>query len=166
VRSTQSVFNLTYSVNPSLLFKTSIFYKKISEQLVSDRIFVVPGSPYSDYVILANKESSTARGAEFTLQFNSKKLKARLNYTLSDVKGSASYPIFNLRDALRGDQEKLASLLQESNPLEFNQRHRGNALVSYQTDKKAPVWWRNTGLHLLFRFNGGHNFTLYDGGFG
>ena len=166
VPSTQSVFNLSYNVNSSLLLKTSIFHKKISEQLVSDEIVVVPRSRYIDYVILSNKGNSTARGAEFTLQLKLRRLKARLNYTLSAVEGSASYPISNLQDALRGDEEKLESLSQESNPLHFNQRHRGNALVSYQTDKKASVWWRNTGLHLLFRFNGGHNFRLFDGGFG
>ena len=166
VPSTQSVFNLTYRVNSTLLLKTSMFHKKISEQLVADEIVVDPVSGYADYVILANRGRSTARGAEFTLQFKLKGLKARLNYTLSDVEGSASYPISNLRDALLKDEEKLEGISQESTPLDFGQRHRGNALLSYRTDKKTPTWLRDTGLHLLFRFNSGHNFTLYDGGFG
>ena len=64
------------------------------------------------------------------------------------------------------NKEKLERISQESTPLDFNQRHRGNALISYQTDKKAPAWLQNTGLHFLFRFNSGHNFKLYEGGFG
>ena len=166
VPSTQSVFNLTYRVNSALFLKTTVFHKKITEQLVSDQIEVDPASPYIDYVILTNRGRSTARGAEFTLQFELRRLKARLNYTLSDVEGSASYPITNLQDALFPRKEKLERISQESTPLDFNQRHRGNALISYQTDKKAPAWLQNTGLHLLFRFNSGHNFKLYDGAFG
>ena len=166
VPSTQSVFSLSYRVRPTLLLKTSLFHKKISKQLLTDLIEVDPTSIYTDYVILANRGSSTARGAEFTLHFKSERLKARLNYTLSDVEGSTSYPITNLQDAIFKDKEKLESISQESTPLDFNQRHRGNALISYRTDNKAPAWWRNTGLHLLFRFNGGHNFRLYDGPFG
>ena len=166
VPSTQSVFSLSYRFNPTLLLKTSLFHKKISGQLLTDLVEVDSLSRYVDYIILANKGSSAARGAEFTLQFKSERLKARLNYTLSDVEGSASYPITNLQDAIFKDKEKLESISEESTPLDFNQRHRGNALISYRTDNKAPAWLQNTGLHLLFRFNGGHNFRLYHGGFG
>ena len=170
VPSTQSVFSLSYRVNSMLLLETSIFHKKISEQLLTDLVVVDRASRTGNYMILANNGSSTARGAEFTLRLKLRRLKARLNYTLSAVEGSASYPISNLQDGLRSDfnsdREKLDRISEESTPLDFNQRHRGSALISYRTGKKAPAWMQNTGLHLLFRFNGGHNFRLYDGLFG
>jgi hypothetical protein len=102
-----------------------------------------------------------------SLHYGNMGLHTWINYALSEVKGFTSYPISNLRDV---ESESFDPAAREPkakppSPMDFNQKHRGNALMSYQFDGSAPLLLRQTGLQLLFRFNSGHNFTLYSGPF-
>ncbi|NIR50125.1 TonB-dependent receptor [candidate division KSB1 bacterium] len=165
VRSTQTELGISYRVPQTLNLRTTVFFKDIDGQFESGNVRTDPGAIVGSYLILDDTGESTAKGIEVGLDYQDQGFTARLNYTLSEVTGYNSYPISNLVQA-ELDPDELGIRDEPPKPLDFNQTHRGNVLLKYRTDAEAPPWIRRTGLHLLFRFNSGHNFTLWQGGFG
>ncbi|MFQ6114814.1 MAG: hypothetical protein ACE5NG_12160 [bacterium] len=166
VQSTQTEFSVCYRPQLNLNLQTTLFHKTTNGLLETDRIITSPWSQAIDYNVLVNSGESTSKGVELNINYTSTGFRTWVNYTLSDVRGFTSYPISNLRDVELEDPGGFNSKSDPPSLLDFNQKHRGNLLISYKFDKHAPPWLRQTGLHLLFRFNNGHDFTLYDGGFG
>jgi outer membrane receptor protein involved in Fe transport len=166
VRATQTVLSVSYQAQPKLHAQASLFYKLTEGHLEGDRIETRPEAAGAEYNILVNSGEATAKGIELSLRYNHQGLGAWMSYALSDVRGFTSYPISNLRDVELEIQDGFHSKTQPPSPLDFNQKHRGHALVAYEFGRRAPIWLRQTGLHLLFHFNSGHHFTLYEGAFG
>lgn len=164
VKSTQTELGATFRASSNLSIRTALFYKSIVGSLETARIETRPESPAISYNVLQNTGESTAKGLEFNLRYRGSNLEARVNYTLSEVTGFTSYPITNLEDTELGFD--FFSKARPPVPLDFNQTHRGNIFVSYFFPKQATPLLRNTGFHLLYRFNSGHNFNLYDGSLG
>jgi hypothetical protein len=115
--------------------------------------------------IFLNTGESTAKGVELTSHYHHKGLHAWINYALSEAKGFTSYPASNLweienryRNGFLLGEEKA----ERASPLDFNQKHRGNLLLSYEFGRGASIGLQQTGIQ---RFNSGHNFALYDGDF-
>jgi hypothetical protein len=163
VRTTQTALGLSYAIVPDLHFQATAFHKFIEGQLQIDRVKTVDGAGVADYLVLSNQGESTAKGIELALTYQKHGWLAWLNYTFSDVRGFTSYPSSNLVD-FHNQPAELGEEPPESSPLEFNQQHRGNMLLAYRFDREAPNWIRQTGLSALFRFNSGHNFSLYHAG--
>jgi len=167
VRSTQTEFSVGYKISPRFQVTSTLFYKTTDGYLETEKIFTDPQSPAGNYNVLINSGATIAKGLELGLDYRNKGLYSWVSYSLSDVKGFTSYPITNLFDAeFSSSNQAFHSKAEPARPLEFNQKHRGNVLISYKLSRNASPFFRNTGLHLLFRFNNGHNFNLYDGSFG
>jgi hypothetical protein len=169
VTSTQTQAGISYQIKPHVQAEATFFYKIMEGHLESDRYIPWPlSSMGNDCPILANNGEAIAKGLELSLQYQRSGFFSGLNYTLSHVRGFNSYPISNLRDVERGlnSSDRLEEQARQMSPLDYNQRHRLNAVFSYEFDKTRSNWIAGTGFHLLFRFNSGHNFTLYDGPFG
>ncbi len=168
VTSMQTQVGISYQVQHYLKVDAVVFHKITEGHLETDKIVAAPASSINNYFVLANHGESISKGLELSLQYKIRGFTSWLNYTLSDVKDFNSYPISNLADVERGiyNSNPYESKTQKKSTLEYNQRHRINALLSYEFDKSKPNWIAGTGLHLLFRFNSGHNFTLYDCPFG
>lgn len=166
VRSSQTEMSVSYNLKPRLSLRTTFFYKTTDGLLEADRVITSPQASAADYNVLVNSGEAISKGMELSVEYNNKGFFTWINYTFSDVNGFTSYPISNLRDVELQDPNGFHSKSNPPSPLDFNQTHRGNALVSYEFSKHANPILRQTGLHLLFRFNSGHNFTLYEGDFG
>ncbi len=169
VTATQTQVGVFYQPKPQLEITATVFYKLIEGHLECDRLSLWPTYNVGrNYIILANTGEAIAKGLELSWQYHNHGFVSMINYTLSDVRGFNSYPISNIGEV----EENLHSIepieheAWQMTPLDYNQRHRLNALLSYQFDSTNSNWISGTGLHLLFRFNSGHNFTLYDGPFG
>ncbi|MFH1942884.1 MAG: TonB-dependent receptor [bacterium] len=169
IRVSQTELGLSYRPTPKFIIEATLFYKVMENQLEIDRVMVDPDYYYSHYIvsrylIMKNSGESIAKGLELSLQYRKYGLLTWMNYTLSDVRGYNSYPISNLFDPYY--DYALPSKDRPMLPLEFNQKHRVNAMLSYTFDSKAPFWLRYTGAYALFRFNSGHDFPLFTSGMG
>jgi outer membrane receptor for Fe3+-dicitrate len=168
VESTQTEVGVSYQIQPHFNINASLFHKLIEGQLETDRIVADWESSISNFTFLANNGETIAKGFELSLQYKNGGISSWLNYALSDVRGFNSYPTSNLAEVDRGlyysNEDEVQA--QQMSPLDYNQRHRVNALLSYEFDRTTSNWLAGTGAHLLFRFNSGHNFALYYGGLG
>ena len=163
VRVTQTELGLSYRAGPGIRVEAALFHKTTDGHL--EMGWVKPGLYYGSdrYLSFINSGETTAKGLELSLEYRKRGFYAWMNYTLSDVRGYASYP--------RSNASYFDYYLDEPDPkteppapLEYNQRHRINALIGYRYDENAPGWLRYSGAFLLFRFNSGHDYILYEGG--
>lgn len=161
VRSTQTVLGLSYSVKKNFRFEASFYRKVITGQLQVEKVVTAPNSNFSEYLSLSNAGKSNAKGMEISLGVQHEALKMWMNYTLSDVNGSNSYPFSNLSDFPYSGGESEGEEVEKRSPLEFNRKHRGAVMLSYEVPTNAPPWLRNTGIYTLYRFNSGRNYTRY-----
>ncbi|MCU0643926.1 MAG: hypothetical protein MUC94_06660 [bacterium] len=168
VTSTQAQAGISYQALYHLNIGAVVFHKITEGHLQCDRIVADPSSYISNYFILTNNGEAIAKGLELSLQYNNRGFASFLNYTLSDIRGFNSYPISNLAEVEHGinDSNPPETQAQKKSTLDYNQRHRINALLSYEVNETKSNWLAGTGFYLLFRFNSGHNFTLYEGPFG
>ncbi|MBU4446431.1 MAG: hypothetical protein L6422_06460 [Candidatus Marinimicrobia bacterium] len=145
-------------------FSASLFNKSIRGSLESLRFLTLPDS--MSYLKLDNLGLTLSRGVEFDFHYDNKGKIVWINYTFSDVRGKSSYPISNVwithRSPYRSDFYPDLPL----SPLEYNSKHRLNALFNYKADESLPPLLKNTGISLLFRMKSGHPFTVFEGGFG
>ncbi len=168
VTSTQTQVGISYQIQPYLRIDATVFQKITEGHLECDKVVANWDAWISNYNILANNGESFAKGFELTVQYKHRGFSSWSNYTLSDVRGFNSYPISNLSEAYRElySRNENENKAQCSSPLDYNQRHRINALFGYEFDKTKSNWIAGTGMYLLLRFTSGHNFTLYEGSFG
>jgi hypothetical protein len=166
VRVEQTVAGLSFMPASEMKIKAALYYKTTDGHLEMNRVHPKPDNPDNSYLALTNIGETTAKGLELGLEYQKQGFIAWLNYTLSDVKGYASYPRSNA-SVFDHYNETIDHKTEPPVSLDFNQRHRINALLGYAFDHTAGKWLRNTSAFLLFRFNSGHDYTLYEGsGFG
>jgi len=166
VRVSQTELGFSYRAGSGIHIESALFYKTIDGHLEMGRILHETSPYHYTHLSLINSGETTAKGWELSVEYRKRGFYAWMNYSLSDVKGYASYPrsIASYFDSYSDDIDPKT---EPPAPLEFNQRHRINALMGYRFDENAPGWLRYSGASLLFRFNSGHDYTLYQvGGFG
>jgi len=102
-----------------------------------------------------NNDIATSKGLEMTLELRrTKRLAARLNYTLGSTKGTGSAPGSG-SVVTAGVTTKYPSLLYN---LDHNQAHRGTAMLDYRFARgDGPM--EGFGINALLNFNSGHNYT-------
>jgi hypothetical protein len=121
------------------------------------------GWPLPAYYVNANGDFATTSGFEVALRIQrSHRLAAQANYTLSDAKGTNSFPF-----ALWGSIAQGEGGPTMVNPLTYDFRHRGSIVLDYRWGKNdvGPIL-RELGLNVLLSFNSGHAFTRSTGGLG
>ncbi len=154
-RTTQYEMGFRQTLSENFAFTISGFYKDIRDQLQVRSYLSSTGSKL--YTALLNEDFGTVKGLELTLELRRvNRFTARLNYTLSDAKGTGS----NSRSSFGAIEQNIGRPVNYINPLDFDQRHRGSVLLDYRFDKGdgGPVL-EGLGANLLLSFNSGHAYT-------
>jgi outer membrane receptor protein involved in Fe transport len=161
VKSTQMTFGLAYQFQPDFHLDARLFHKTTDGYLQVDHIRTVDNF---QFLVLDNSGESVARGAEASLEYRHGEFNAWLSYTFSAVHGLQSYPLSNLGDYLYSFSREQNFGTGPYTPLELQQSHTGNILLSYRLPGSLPLGLRNTGFSALLQFNSGHPYTLREAG--
>ena len=161
-RTTQYEMGIRQSLSDNFAFTITTFYKDLRDLLRADRVIstgasdVAAGNPL--IVALVNNDFGTVKGLEMTMELRRvKRLAARLNYTLSDARGTGS----SRRASFAPVSDDLAGRFPTFvNQLDFNQAHRGSMLLDYRFAKgDGGSILSGVGTNVLFTFTSGHNYT-------
>jgi len=162
-RTTQYEIGLRQMVADNFAFTLTGFYKNVKDQLQYNKY---PSMETPLYVAWRNEDFSSTRGIELTLELRrTQRLSARVNYMLSDARGTASdsYEWYGpVSDVTINSRFPVFV-----NPLTFNQSHRGSVSLDYRFPKGdgGPIL-EGTGLNFILTFNSGHNYTKILNAFG
>jgi hypothetical protein len=120
------------------------------------RHFNSAGTPI--FTTYQNADFGTVKGVELTLDLRrTNRLSARINYTLSDAKGTGSS---STSGAVATSDELRARTPEFINPMPFNQTHVGSIILDYRFAKgDGGAVLEGMGLNAIFTFNSGHNYT-------
>jgi outer membrane receptor protein involved in Fe transport len=160
IRTTQYEIGFTQQFTDFAAFDLTAFYKDIKNQVQYGVIKTSPGAQKSQYSAFINQDFSTTRGFELSLRIRRvARIRAELNYTLSDSKGTNSFWNSSIGSVEINNVTPTVLL-----PLQYDQTHRGSILLDYRFEKGdgGPIL-EQLGVDLLFTFNSGHPFTLAQG---
>ena len=161
-RTTQYEMGIRQMITQDFAMTLSGFYKDTRDQLQVRNVTTSQG--VSLYRAYTNEDFGTTKGIELTLELRktpSSFLSARVNYTLSDARGTGSNPTAAFGIIEQGIGRQINSV----NPLAFNQTHRGMVLIDYRWPGQKGDYERYGGVlaglggSLLFSFNSGHPYT-------
>lgn len=132
------------------------FYKDTKDQLSIRRVYNSAGVPIT--TSYQNEDFGTQKGVEVTLELRrTNRLAAKVNYTLSDARGTGSTPRSSQNAVTDEASARFPNFI---NPLDFNQTHKGSVMLDYRFARGdgGPVL-EGMGLNFLLTFNSGHNYT-------
>jgi hypothetical protein len=159
VKTTQYEIGLQHQFTDFASFDVTAFYKNTFGQVEIVLQETNPNSAAADYNLFVNGDFATTRGFELTLRTRRVQgMMARLNYTLTDAKGTNSNPSGQVSALENGTAPP--SIIR---PLEYEQRHRGSMNIDYRTSPEYGQLLGDIGVNLLFTFNSGHRFTRSEG---
>ncbi|MBC8186032.1 TonB-dependent receptor [candidate division KSB1 bacterium] len=152
------------SITDNFALTVTGFYKNYNNLLRIDRVFsqgATANSPPEGDVIFCgyrNNDFSTVKGVELTLELRrTKRLAAKVNYTLSSSFGTGASP--------RAGEVAVSDDIQARYPLtmsllDYHQPHRGTMMLDYRFNKgDGGSILQGFGTNLLLRFSSGHAFT-------
>ncbi len=161
-RTDQYELGIRQTVTDNFAFTLTAFYKNLRDQLRFDRLLadgtgrLAAGTPFVSGWF--NNDIGTSKGLEMTLELRrTKRLSARVNYTLSNARGTGS-------DS-RSTRVAVSDATTSSYPLfiynlDQNQAHRGTILLDYRFAKgEGGSILQGLGLNTILSFNSGHNYT-------
>ncbi len=157
IRTTQYEMGFTQQFTDFAAFDVTAFYKDIKGQLQYMLQSTIAGSLSQPYPVLVNQDFATTKGVELSLKIRRvARLRAEINYTYSDARGTNSGSISGF-----GAQQSGSPTPSVIVPLDYDQTHRGTIMLDYRfaKDDGGPILQR-LGLNLLFTFNSGHPFTV------
>ncbi len=155
-RTTQYEIGLRQSITDNFAFTVTGFYKNVKDQLQYSKY---PNLDDPLFVAWKNEDFATIKGLELTLELRRvNHLAARVNYTLSDARGSASSPTewyAPVSDITINSRFPLFT-----SPLQFNQTHRGTIMLDYRfaQGEGGPII-EGVGANFVLSFNSGHSYT-------
>lgn len=154
-RTTSYEMGIRQMLSDNFAFTLSGFYKDMRDQLQVRNL--VDANGVSVYRAYQNVDFGTVKGLEMTLELRRiHRFMARVNYTLSDARGTGSNP----NGAFGIIEQGIGRQINSINPLLFNQTHRGTVLLDYRwgMNEGGPIF-SGLGGSLLFSFNSGHPYT-------
>ncbi len=160
-RSTQYEMGIRQSLTDNFALTVTGFYKDLRDQLRWDRVLadgsdvLAAGSVLFSGLI--NNDIATIKGLETTLELRrTKRLAAKLNYTISSTKGTGSDSRAT-RVVVSDGGTRYPLLIY---PLNHNQPHRGSLVMDYRwaLGDGGPVL-QGVGLNAIFGFTSGHSYT-------
>ncbi|MCI0708180.1 MAG: TonB-dependent receptor [Ignavibacteriae bacterium] len=157
-RTTQYEVGFRQTLTDNFAFTVTGFYKDLRDQIQLNRIYNDAGVPL--FVAYGNSDFGTVKGLEMTLELRrTNRFQARVNYTLSDARGTASNPASS-RNAVSDGSGTSTLFPSFINSLDFDQTHRGTLLLDYRWAKGdgGPVL-EGFGVNTLLTFNSGHAYT-------
>ena len=164
IRTTQYEIGFERQFTDAASFDITGFYRDVKGQLQIRKQDLSPAAVgVGAFNYLQNGDFATTKGIEFVFKLRRiNRLRAEMNYTLSDARGTGS----SLSSAVSG-VENNTNLPTIISPLDFNETHRGSLYLDYRfaENEGGPILER-LGANLLFRFSSGHNFTLVGGSIG
>ncbi len=155
-KTTQYEIGIRQIVSDNLAFTMSGFYKHVTDLLEYNKF---PTLETPIYVALKNEDFSTIKGLELTLELRRvRRLAANINYTLSNALGTGSDPTdfyAAVSDVTIGTRFPV-----QTNPLKFDQTHRGQVILDYRFGRGdgGPVF-EGFGANFVLSFNSGHPYT-------
>lgn len=164
IRTTQYEVGFERQFTEAASFDITGFYRDVKGQLQIRKQDLSPNAVgVGAFNYLQNGDFATTKGIEFVFKLRRiNRLRAELNYTLSDARGTGS----SISSAVSG-VENATNLPTIISPLDFNETHRGSLYLDYRfaENEGGPILER-LGANLLFHFSSGHNFTLVGGSIG
>jgi len=155
-RLTQYEMGFRQQISDNSALTITGFYKDTRDQLQVRKF--TDGSGNALFTAYLNEDFGTVKGLEFTFDLRrTKRLSARLNYTLQDARGTGSNPTSSFGVVERQDIGRFPNFI---NPLDFNQTHRGTFLLDYRFAKgDGGKILEGLGAFALMTFNSGHPYT-------
>ena len=164
MRTTQYEIGFERQFAESASFDITGFYRDVKGQMqLRKQSLSASAVNAGSYVFLQNGDFATTKGLEFQFKLRRiNRIKAELNYTLSDARGTGS----STGSAISGVENE-TNLPTVISPLDFNETHRGAIYLDYRyADNEPNPILRSLGANVLFSFTSGHNFTLVTGSIG
>jgi outer membrane receptor protein involved in Fe transport len=155
-RNTSYEMGLRQTLTDNLALTLSGFYKDLKDQMQLRRIFNSAGIPL--FVGFQNEDFGTVKGLETTLELRrTNRLAARVNYTLSDARGTGSTARSSQNAVTDEASARFPNFI---NPLDYNVTHKGTVMLDYRFGKGdgGPIL-EGMGLNAVLSFNSGHNYT-------
>lgn len=154
-RTTQYELGIRQMLSESFALTMSGFYKDTRDQLEVRSVVSDQGvALYRSYL---NVDFGTMKGLEMTLELRrTNRFAARVNYTLSDARGTGSNPTAAFGQVEIGVGRQINFI----NPLAYNQTHSGSILLDYRwgLNEGGPIL-SGFGGNFLITFNSGHPYT-------
>lgn len=155
-RLTQYEIGIRQTLSENFAMTITGFYKDTKDQLSIRRVYNSAGVPIT--TSYQNEDFGTQKGVEVTLELRrTNRLAAKVNYTLSDARGTGSTPRSSQNAVTDEASARFPNFI---NPLDFNQTHKGSVMLDYRFARGdgGPVL-EGMGLNFLLTFNSGHNYT-------
>ncbi len=158
-RLTQYEMGFRQALTDNAALSITGFYKDTRDQLQVRLFSDANGNRLFNAFL--NEDFGTIKGLELTFDLRrTKRLSARINYTMQDARGTGSNPqsAFGVVE-----QPQIGRFPDFINPLDFNQTHRGSILLDYRFAKNdgGPILGGLGGFALI-TFNSGHPYTLVE----
>jgi outer membrane receptor protein involved in Fe transport len=158
-RTTSYEMGIRQMLSDNFALTLSGFYKDTRDQLEIRN--VVDAQGVALYRAYTNNDFGTIKGLELTLELRrTNRFSAKVNYTLSDARGTGSSPNSGSGIVEQGIGRQINFI----NPLAFNQTHNGTVLLDYRwpVNEGGPIL-SGFGGNILFTFNSGHPYTQIKG---
>ncbi len=155
-RTTQFEIGIRQILSDNFAFTLSGFYKHVKDLLQHNKYPTMENPLFRTF---KNEDFSTLKGLELTFELRrTNRLAANVSYTLTDAVGTGSDPTdFSVAVS---DVTILSRFPVYTNPLAFNQAHRGNLILDYRFGKgDGGAVLEGMGMNLILSFNSGHPFT-------
>jgi hypothetical protein len=155
-RTLQYEAGFTQQLADAASLDITAFYKDIKDESQFTRVKTVSGWSPRSYNTYTPADFATTKGVEVRLTLRrTHRVQAQLNYTFADARGTNAAP-FDAVGALMATGVRPTV----TNPLTFDQAHRGSVLLDYRFGRNdgGPLLER-LGVNLLFTFNSGHRYT-------
>ncbi len=155
-RTTQYEVGIRQTLSDNFAFTVTGFYKDLRDQLQIRRVYSSIGVPI--FAAYGNEDFGTVKGFEMTLELRrTNRLQARVNYTLSDARGTASTALSSRNAVSDQSDVRFPAFV---NPLDFNQTHRGAIMLDYRWGRgDGGTILEGLGFNALLTFNSGHPYT-------
>ncbi len=149
-RSRQLELALHRTLSKNVQLQTLAFYRSVSHQLSLQYI----QAQYTRYIAYANDDESEVKGITMRLLLgDTTGFLAKVQYTLSDAKGTGSSPTTHLgRVRLREQPEAILR------PLDYHQTHTVTALLSYRSGERDDFLSGFYGAAVIW-YGSGHPYT-------
>lgn len=162
-RTDQFELGIRQAITTDFAFTLTAFYKDQENLLRLDRVVadgtgdLEAGTPFVAGWI--NNDFGTSKGLEMTLELRrTKRLAARINYTLSNTRGTGSDSRSTRVAVSDATISSYPTLIYD---LDYNQTHRGSVMLDYRFARgDGGSILEGLGLNALLSFNSGHNYTL------
>jgi hypothetical protein len=152
----QYELGIRQSITDNFAFTLTGFYKDLRDQLRIDREYTPDGQVL--FSAWKNFDFGTVKGIELTLDLRrTKRLSARVNYTLSDARGTGSDSRSSRVVVSDATIARYPTFIYK---LDYNQPHRGSVILDYRFAKgDGGKWLEGLGANLIFSFSSGHAYT-------